>query len=109
MFVGSVGPQDALYIPANFYFLERVLPSSDLLGVRVQILRPDDTDILDQINTSLIAKQKTPNEMLQSAVDFLTLWEPPAAPPSATQDLGLECVDDAEDMIHEQNARNSVS
>ena len=69
----TVGPLDCLCIPAGWLFWEKTL-NSDSFGVRLQYLRAADLDGLERFKNYLQTKRKG-NEMLESAVDFLTLHE----------------------------------
>jgi hypothetical protein len=71
MFVATIGPNDVLYLPAGWCYLEHV-GSLDVVGVRSQYLLKSDRENLDVINNILIKSGK-PNEHMQSAVDKLVL------------------------------------
>ena len=71
LYFATVGPQDCLSLPAGRCFAEKV-STVDTFGVRVQRLRSADLDTLEKLNVIFMG-QKKPNEVLQAAVDLLTL------------------------------------
>jgi len=71
LYYATVGPQDCLSLPAGWFFAEKV-STVDTFGVRVQRLRSADLDTLDKLNVIFMGQNK-PNEILQAAIDLLTL------------------------------------
>jgi hypothetical protein len=70
----TVGPQDMLLLPAGWAFSERVKGNVDYHGLRYQFLHLGDLALMEFFNNTAIAQGK-PNETLQHAIDFLTLYE----------------------------------
>ena len=74
---GTIGPQDGLILPADWFFAEKV-HGDDVIGLRFPFLRVEDSDVLDAVMTRTLAQSKggNPAPALQAIVDFLTLYEP---------------------------------
>jgi hypothetical protein len=72
LFHCTAGPQDVVYLPPAWSFVERVSRGSDFYGVRFQFLSLAHLPSLERVNEHLLGQQK-PNEVLQRVVDFLTL------------------------------------
>ena len=58
MFRGTIGPQDALYLPAGYTFVERVGRTPDCYGIRYQFLTLEQLSTLEAINDVLITMKK---------------------------------------------------
>ena len=71
-FHGTLGPQDALFLPAGWAFGEKVLSGSDVYGIRVQIIFKTNMPALDKFNSIFLSQQK-PSPVLQRVLDFLAL------------------------------------
>ena len=68
-FHGTLGPHDALFLPAGWTFGEKVLSGSDVYGIRVQIIFKNNMPALDKFNSIFLSQQK-PSPVLQRVLDF---------------------------------------
>ena len=75
LFHCTVGPQDALCLPPDFFFIEQTL-SSDVFGMRFQSVNVSHLPVLDALNTDFLSKHKGGNPSLAAVLDCLTLYEP---------------------------------
>ena len=67
----TMGPQDCLYLPPAWSFSEQI-GKQDFVGIKYSFLSVDHLVDLEEINKVLISNA-IPNEILQRAVDLLTL------------------------------------
>ena len=71
IFCGTVGPNDALFIPAGWCYYEKV-GSDDVAGIRCSFLFSVDMDPLEKMR-EYFKKIGKPNQVLQQALDLLVL------------------------------------
>lgn len=71
MLYATVGPGDALFLPAGWIFAEHV-DSMDFIGARMQFMSSADSEHLTELSTYLVSAG-SPNALLQKVVDALTI------------------------------------
>ena len=73
VYAATVGPQDALFLPAGWAFSERVT-GQDCLGVRLTCVDRRDLALYEYFNDMMLSQSKA-NPTLQHVVSLLTLAE----------------------------------
>ena len=72
VYQGTVGPGDAILLPSNWAFIERVTTGGDCIGLKIQFLGKVHIDEMVKANTVLVAARQ-PDPMLTAAIDCLAL------------------------------------
>ena len=72
VYQGTVGPGDAILLPSNWAFIERVTTGGDCIGLKLQFFGKVHNEEMVKANTLLIAA-RTPDPMLAAALDCLAL------------------------------------
>ena len=76
VFHATVGPHQALYVPAGWTYMERVGPKCDQLGIRILLLGPNNAKMLYDVRTQVVQSSEPEGQsflMLQKAIDTLSL------------------------------------
>ena len=80
LYHATIGPGDALLLPFDYIFTEKVTKDSDVIGLRLCFWYKSDEKAYGETNRWLIA-QKSPSQYLQQAVELcLNLEEDPDGP-----------------------------
>jgi len=66
MYAATVGPNEALILPFDWVFAEKVADSGDVLGIRVAFFLKADEEAMTSVNRWLISSRKQNNYLLNA-------------------------------------------